>query len=69
MKTRIPNSRLPKRYGVSRECIWRWKHDPRVNFPKPAAIINNVEYFDPDVLDEYDEATLAEPSAETDTQA
>ena len=65
MKRRTPNSRLPIRYGVSRETIWRWKRDPRVGFPKPAAVINGIEYFDDDKLDEYDEATLGRRNLET----
>ena len=60
MKKLIPNSRLSDRYGVRRETIFKWKRDPRVGFPKPAAIINGIEYFDPDVLDEYDERTIAQ---------
>ena len=59
MKRLIPNSRLPKRYSVTRETVYRWKHDERVNFPKPVAVINGIEYFDVDELDEYDQATLA----------
>ena len=59
MKRLIPNSRLPERYGVTRETVWRWKRDQRLNFPKPAAVINDIEYFDLDVLDEYDATTLA----------
>ncbi len=64
MKKLIRNSRLSQRYGVRRETIYKWKRDPRVNFPKPAAIINGIEYFDPDVLDEYDQASLAKRNAE-----
>jgi hypothetical protein len=64
MKRLRPNSRLPERYGVSRETIFRWKRNPRVGFPKPAAVINGIEYFDDDELDEYDESTLAKRNAE-----
>ena len=65
MKKLIPNSRLPDRYGVRRETIFKWKRDPRVGFPKPTAVIKGIEYFDPDELDEYDQASLASvtPSA------
>jgi len=64
LKKLIPNKRLPDRYGVARETVWRWKRDPRLNFPKPAAIINGIEYFDDAELDEYDQATLARHNAE-----
>jgi predicted DNA-binding transcriptional regulator AlpA len=64
MKELIRNSRLSQRYGVRRETIYKWKRDPRVNFPKPAAISNGIEYFDPDELDEYDQASLAKRNAE-----
>ena len=33
MKRLIPNKRLPERYGVTRETVWRWKRDERLNFP------------------------------------
>ena len=64
MKKLIPNSRLSERYGVRRETIFKWKRDPRVGFPKPAAVINGIEYFNPDELDEYDQASLVKRDAE-----
>jgi hypothetical protein len=67
MKKLVPNSRLPKRYSVSRETVWRWKQDPRVGLPKPAAIINGIEYFDDDVLDAFDQSTLVEAACDSET--
>ena len=64
LKRLIPNKRLAKRYGVTRETVWRWKQDPDLNFPKAAAVINDIEYFDVDELDEYDQATVARRNAE-----
>jgi hypothetical protein len=69
MKKLIPNRRLPVRYGVRRETVVRWKQDPSVNFPKPDAIINGIEYFDEQKLDEYDAATLTNHSANSETAA
>ena len=42
----IPNSQLPARYGCTRECVFRWKKDPRLNFPKPALVVNQREFYD-----------------------
>jgi hypothetical protein len=64
-KRLIPNSGLPGRYNVSRECIWRWKQNPNVNFPKPAARINSIDYFDEDELDEFDASTVVGRTAVT----
>jgi hypothetical protein len=64
MKNLKPNSRLPARYGVRRETIWRWKHDPNVDFPEPDAVINGIDYYSDKTLDEFDKATLAKRKAE-----
>jgi hypothetical protein len=42
----IPRARLPQQYGVTDETIRRWRLSPKLNFPKPAAIINGREYYD-----------------------
>jgi predicted DNA-binding transcriptional regulator AlpA len=34
----IPDPLVAKRYGVSPMTIWRWDHDPELNFPKPHRI-------------------------------
>ena len=49
-RTLIPNAKLGDRYRVSDETIRRWKADPGLGFPKPAAVINSREYFDEDEL-------------------
>jgi predicted DNA-binding transcriptional regulator AlpA len=33
-----------QRYGISNMTLWRWEHDPRLNFPKPIEI-NGRKYF------------------------
>jgi hypothetical protein len=30
---------------VSSMCIWRWTNDPRVQFPKPDAVLNGRRYW------------------------
>jgi hypothetical protein len=64
MKKLIPNSGVAERYGVVRETVWRWKNDPKLNFPKPAAVINGTDYFDSDALDAFDAATLERQEAQ-----
>ena len=49
-RTLTPNAKLPGRYRVSDETIRRWKADPGLGFPKPAAVIKSREYFDEDEL-------------------
>ena len=49
-RTLTPNAKLGDRYRVSDETIRRWKADPGLGFPKPAAVINSREYFDEDEL-------------------
>ena len=54
-----PNARLPGRYGVSDETIRRWKADPKLDFPKPAAVINDREYFDDDQLQAWEDGSCS----------
>jgi hypothetical protein len=58
MRRLIPNSKLPERYGKTRETIYRWKRNPRLKFPAPAAHINNQDYFDDDQLIDWEKETL-----------
>ena len=32
---RLPTKATAQRYGVSTRTIERWRHDPKLNFPKP----------------------------------
>jgi len=59
----VPNADLHRRYGVVRETITKWKSNPKLNFPKPAAIINGREFFDELELDEWDQRGLNDPEA------
>jgi len=46
IKERMLSSRaLQERYSVTRMTISRWRHDPRVKFPKPDAVIKDREYW------------------------
>jgi hypothetical protein len=56
----IPNSALPPRYGKTSESIRRWKRDPNMNFPKPAAIIAGRAYFDEAELEAWETRFEAE---------
>jgi hypothetical protein len=42
----IPRRLLPPKFNVVPETIRRWRLDPKLNFPKPAAVINGREYYD-----------------------
>jgi hypothetical protein len=59
-RTLIPNAKLGDRYRVSGETIRRWKADPRLQFPKPAAVINDREYFDDDELQAWEAGTCSD---------
>ncbi len=51
----IPNSQLPARYGCTRECVFRWKKDPQLKFPKPALVVNQREFYDEAELLDWEE--------------
>jgi hypothetical protein len=53
----IPNAKLRVRYDSSDETIRRWKADPKLDFPKPAAVINGREYFDDDELQAWEDGS------------
>jgi hypothetical protein len=46
----LPGPIVDERYGICSRTRARWKKDPRLNFPKPAVIINGREYYDEDHL-------------------
>ena len=52
----LPNSKLPARYSCTRECLFRWKQDPELNFPKAALVIKGREFFDEDDLLAWEES-------------
>jgi hypothetical protein len=45
-------AQLARFFNVSAMTIWRWEHDPRLNFPKPT-IINNRKYRSRDEIDRW----------------
>jgi predicted DNA-binding transcriptional regulator AlpA len=52
-KRLLPDSHVAKRYGVSHMTLWRWDHDPGLNFPKPIRI-KNRKYRDEDELERFE---------------
>jgi predicted DNA-binding transcriptional regulator AlpA len=34
-KKLLPDTQVCKRYGVVSYTLWRWQHDPELDFPKP----------------------------------
>jgi hypothetical protein len=59
----IPNSKLPQRYGSTREAIFRWKRDPELNFPKPAMTINGRDFYDEEDLNAWEDSQREETAA------
>ena len=58
------NAPLARYLNVSDMTIWRWKRNPALNFP-PAAVINNVEYNDLNLIDEWMRSRIAHLVEET----
>lgn len=54
----IPDSLVAKRYGVSLMTLWRWDHDPDLNFPKPV-YIRKRKYRHAEELAEFDASRAA----------
>ena len=46
------NAALARYLGVTDMTIWRWKRDPKLNFPQ-AAVINHIDYTDLNAVDEW----------------
>ncbi len=59
----VPNSKLPQRYGVTRECLFRWKMDAALDFPKAALVIKGREFFDEEDLLAWEESRREEVAA------
>jgi predicted DNA-binding transcriptional regulator AlpA len=52
-KRLLPDPIVCRRYGVSAMTIWRWEHDPQLDFPK-AIRIRRRKYRDESELDAFD---------------
>ena len=52
-KRLLPDPVVCRRYGVSAMTIWRWEHDPQLDFPK-AIRIRRRKYRDESELDAFD---------------
>ena len=46
----VRNKELAAYLGTTVMSVWRWRHKPELNFPKPA-VINKIEYTDLDEID------------------
>jgi hypothetical protein len=44
------NAQTARYLGISVMTLWRWKHDPKPNFP-PAAVVNEIEHNDLNLID------------------
>jgi hypothetical protein len=56
------NKRTSEYLCVSVMTLWRWKRDPKLNFP-PAAVINGIEHNDLDAVDEWMHSRRAKSEA------
>ena len=56
MARQLIPSKLPARYNCTRECVFRWKQDPELNFPKAALVIRGREFFDEEALLAWEES-------------
>jgi hypothetical protein len=45
----LRNTALAKYIGVSNMCLYRWKRDPKLDFPA-ATVVNGIEYNDIDAV-------------------
>jgi predicted DNA-binding transcriptional regulator AlpA len=58
-KRYITSRQLRARYGgVSEMTIWRWLHDPRLNFPKPI-VINRRRLWELSLLEKWEQTRAA----------
>jgi predicted DNA-binding transcriptional regulator AlpA len=53
-KKLLPDPKVCERYNVTPMTLWRWDHDPDLNFPKPIRI-RSRKYRDERELDAFDE--------------
>ena len=51
------NATTARYLRISSMTLWRWKHDPRLNFPA-AARINEIEYNNLDRVDDWMESNV-----------
>jgi predicted DNA-binding transcriptional regulator AlpA len=54
-KKLLPDHKVCERYCVSPMTLWRWDHDPKLNFPRPIRI-RGRKYRDQRELDTFDAA-------------
>jgi|RhiMethySRZTD1v2_1073278.scaffolds.fasta_scaffold4843472_2 predicted DNA-binding transcriptional regulator AlpA len=54
----LPDPQVCRRYGVTAMTLWRWDHDPSVNFPKPIRI-NRRKYRDEAELEAWERQRAA----------
>lgn len=54
----LPDPKVCQRYGITPMTLWRWDHDPRVNFPRPIRI-NHRKYRDEAELESWERSRVA----------
>jgi hypothetical protein len=59
----LPGPYVDRRYEITGRTRNRWKNDPKLNFPKPAAVINGREYYNEADLNAWDRETAAKGRA------
>ena len=55
----VPDKQIMREFSVSAMSIWRWTHDPNMNFPPPI-VINNRNYRSRRAIESFKERLLAE---------
>jgi hypothetical protein len=63
-KKLLPGPLVDERYHITGRTRNRWKKDPKLNFPKPASVINGREYYNEADLDAFDEMMAAKGRAD-----
>jgi predicted DNA-binding transcriptional regulator AlpA len=56
-KRYLPDPQVCARYQISSMTLWRWDHDPAMNFPPPLRI-NNRKYRDIDALEAWERSRI-----------
>jgi predicted DNA-binding transcriptional regulator AlpA len=43
---------LCRYFGITKMCLWKWRHDPDLHFPAPV-VIRGTPFFDMDEIDRW----------------
>jgi predicted DNA-binding transcriptional regulator AlpA len=56
-KRYVRAAQVRRRYGdITDMTLWRWTHDPEINFPQPEYLNGRDRFWDEAKLDAYDRA-------------